>query len=601
LRAICIVCFPDWYGFFVNDGATGVYVQTRNHVPLTSAIQPGTLVDIDGVTSPGEYAPIVDQSTLKILGKRPMPPPRQVSLDHLSTGVEDGQWIAFEGTVRSAGIRESLVEFVVASGRLQVKVMTLPGSRQEIGRLINARVRVRGTAGPIFDQRTQLIGINVYAPSMDDIQVLQSAPLDPFSLPLRQVNRVFEYAPGAGPDHLVRIRGVVTARWGLSVFMSDGIQGASVLSGEKTNLLPGDVVDAVGYPVLGDTEHTIDDAIFKRLGTAPVPEPKPVSVKEALSGNFEGDLVRMDGRLIGLQRATDQDTLLVSAGGAVFSALLSGDLNEQSLAELRDGSRIQLTGICVITETQALRHFRLPKTFQILLRTPSDVVVIESASWWTPAHSIVVLALALTGTLAVLVWVVALRRQVKRQTNLLRESEERFRHMALHDALTGLATRLLLQDRLGVALENARRNRTGLAVLMMDVDQFKGINDVHGHQAGDEVLRSTASRALEAVRKGDTVARIGGDEFVILLPDLGDPQAAETIAAKIVAALSVPVCFAGGEVPVSVSVGVCVSSGGELDADTLLNNADAALYRAKARGRNCFEVFTPLIGSRPGS
>jgi diguanylate cyclase (GGDEF)-like protein len=204
----------------------------------------------------------------------------------------------------------------------------------------------------------------------------------------------------------------------------------------------------------------------------------------------------------------------------------------------------------------------------------------------------VLLALALIATLCVLGWVMVLRRRVEEQTILLRESESRFRHLALHDALTGLATRLLLQDRLDVGVEAARRHKKGLALLMVDIDRFKQTNDNYGHQAGDEVLRVAAQRLLNAVRKSDTVARMGGDEFVVFLSDLLEPRMAEEIAANIVATLAVPVLFAGGEVPVSASVGVCTAFAADLDVDFLLRNADAALYQAKAMGRNCYQVFS---------
>jgi hypothetical protein len=129
------------------------------------------------------------------------------------------------------------------------------------------------------------------------------------------------------------------------VFITDGTQGASVLSSDTTVLEPGEVVDVVGFPVLGDSTHTIDDAIFRELGTAPLPEPKSISIKQALSGDFEGDLVRLKGRLIEQQIATDQNTLLVETGGFAFSAILPGDPKEHSLVGVRDGSQIQLTGI----------------------------------------------------------------------------------------------------------------------------------------------------------------------------------------------------------------------------------------------------------------
>ncbi|MFZ1085818.1 MAG: GGDEF domain-containing protein [Terracidiphilus sp.] len=592
LRAVCTICFAGWHGFFVNDGVTGVYVETKNQVLLTAAFHPGTYLDIVGVTGPGDYAPVVDQSTLRILGERPLPPAQEVSLDLISTGVEDGQWIAFEGTVRSIGPGNSMLAVTIVSGRWQIIVNT-PLGKNAPNKLIDARVRIRGAAGPVFNQRRQLIGVGAYSPNLDYIQILDPAPADPFSLPLKHLNSVFEYTPGARSDHLVRIRGIVSARSGQTVFIYDGTQGAGVLSRETNNLQPGEMVDAVGYPVLGETAHTLDDAIFRRLGTAPLPEPKLLTVKQVLSGEFEGDLIRMNGHLIGHKKDWNQYTLLVAAGGEVFSAILPAEIKEQSLADLREGSEIQLTGICVISDTQASRHYRLPKAFEILMRSPSDVIVTRSPSWWTTAHTLLVLAFALTGTLLVLAWVVALRKQVKQQTILLRESEERFRHMALHDSLTGLATRLLLDDRLNAAVEAARRHQAALALLMIDLDKFKEVNDTFGHHGGDEVLRLTAARLMEAVRKSDTVARMGGDEFVVLLPDINDSLMAESIAAKIVKSLAEPVRFEERPIPVSVSVGVCTFAADDLDIERLLKAADEALYKAKAEGRNCYYVFTP--------
>jgi len=182
---------------------------------------------------------------------------------------------------------------------------------------------------------------------------------------------------------------------------------------------------------------------------------------------------------------------------------------------------------------------------------------------------------------------------VAQQTKLLRSSEERFRHLALHDDLTGLATRLLFNDRLGVALESNRRHPSGLAMLMVDVDHFKAINDTLGHQAGDKVLRVTAERLQRAVRREDTVARLGGDEFVVLLPDLNDLGAAVRIADLLVGMLASPVPVGDIEVPVSVSIGVCAVSDLEMDADLLIKNADTALYQAKAAGRNRFALYKP--------
>ena len=598
LRAVCVVCFADWHGFWVSDGVSGVYVETKNHVPLTNAIRPGIELDIDGVTGPGEYKPIVDQAILHILGERPLPPARDVSLDRLSTGEYDGQWIAFEGTVRSVTPRGAQLSMIVTSGRWQINTVTVPAPPEKYERLVGARVRISATGGALVNKRRQAVFLAVYVPSIDSIQVLRPAPADPFSLPLTSIARLVDFAPGTHSDDLIRIRGVVTARWGRSVFIRDDAEGASVTTLEPTSLKPGDLVDAVGYRSLDASSTTLDDAIIKRLGTAPVPEPKLVTAQEASSGDFVDEPVRISGRLIEVQHEADRDTFLVANGNSVFSAILPDEDKRQGLTGLSNAREIQITGVCLIAENQSARDFWDPKAFHILLRSPADVVVISRASWWTTGHTLLLLTFLLAGTMAVLVWVAALRRRVAQQTNLLRESEERFRHMALHDALTGLATRLLLQDRLDVALASARRHGTSLAVLMVDLDRFKGINDTHGHQAGDEVLRVTASRLQDVVRKEDTVSRFGGDEFVVLLPDLSDPPAAERTAARIVESLAFPIRLAHRQVPISVSVGVCTLFGGEeLDTDDLIRCADTALYRAKANGRNCYVVETPRLAS----
>jgi diguanylate cyclase (GGDEF)-like protein len=284
------------------------------------------------------------------------------------------------------------------------------------------------------------------------------------------------------------------------------------------------------------------------------------------------------------------------------AAILPINLAGSQLSAWKIGSRIRVTGICspeIDTQNHVQRGVAVTKSFRILLRSPADITLLERPSWWTPAHAIVLLALALIATLATLGWVVTLRRRVEHQAHKLRESEQLFRHMAMHDTLTGLATRRRLQERLDVAVEDAKRRGTGLAVLMVDLDGFKEINDTYGHPAGDEVLRETANRLSRSVRREDTVARLGGDEFVVLLRELTDLQAAERIASIIVGSLAEPIAIEDYKVRVSASVGVCAIPAGAIDAVDLLKNADEALYHAKTSGRNRFQVYRPGITAEP--
>lgn len=168
----------------------------------------------------------------------------------------------------------------------------------------------------------------------------------------------------------------------------------------------------------------------------------------------------------------------------------------------------------------------------------------------------------------------------------LREREIQLRHAAHHDPLTGLANRLLLDDRLDHAIGLAGRQGHPLAVLLVDLDKFKPVNDTWGHAVGDALLKEVAARLLTTVRGVDTVARIGGDEFVLVLESLHSLDDARQVAEKVLAELSRPVVVDGHELHISGSVGIAFHDEPALDARELLKRADMAMYEAKAAGRN---------------
>jgi diguanylate cyclase (GGDEF)-like protein/PAS domain S-box-containing protein len=177
-----------------------------------------------------------------------------------------------------------------------------------------------------------------------------------------------------------------------------------------------------------------------------------------------------------------------------------------------------------------------------------------------------------------------------------RQFEERLAYEATHDALTDLPLRNLLIDHLDLALAGARRRASEVAILFIDLDHFKRVNDSFGHVAGDDVLVTAAGRLREAVREGDTAGRFGGDEFVIVCPDVADAAEAVAIAERVRASLDEPFSVRGTQMYVGASIGVVVA-GGEGEADTMLKHADIAAYRAKERGRNRVELFDEHLRS----
>jgi diguanylate cyclase (GGDEF)-like protein/PAS domain S-box-containing protein len=174
----------------------------------------------------------------------------------------------------------------------------------------------------------------------------------------------------------------------------------------------------------------------------------------------------------------------------------------------------------------------------------------------------------------------------------IKESEEQLYQLAHHDSLTGLPNRLLLTARLEHSLQHAQREGTHVAVLFLDLDHFKKVNDSLGHPVGDQLLQLVAKRLLQTVRDEDTVARLGGDELTIVLGSLDDASHAATVAQQILDSLSAPFELEGQEVFMSASIGISTCPRDGRDATTLLKNADAAMYTAKNTGRNAYHFYS---------
>ena len=173
--------------------------------------------------------------------------------------------------------------------------------------------------------------------------------------------------------------------------------------------------------------------------------------------------------------------------------------------------------------------------------------------------------------------------------------QQRIQHLAYHDALTELPNRSLMQDRISQAIGRAERATKRVAVMFIDIDNFKNINDTLGHDAGDELLRQVAARLTGSVRSHDTIARQGGDEFIVLLDQMAEQQGATRVAEKILAALRAAFSISGTEQHVSGSIGIALYPEDGQDAPTLLKNADTAMFHSKGLGKNTYQFFTPQM------
>jgi diguanylate cyclase (GGDEF)-like protein/PAS domain S-box-containing protein len=187
---------------------------------------------------------------------------------------------------------------------------------------------------------------------------------------------------------------------------------------------------------------------------------------------------------------------------------------------------------------------------------------------------------------------------VSRDITEKQKYEETIRFQAFHDSLTQLPNRLLFKDRLSLALAQCKRNKNMLALLFLDLDRFKLINDTLGHEVGDQLLCEVAARLKECVREGDTVARFGGDEFTIMLPEIINEEGAAKVAEKILDCIRRPFLIGDQELFISTSAGIALYPSDGEDAENLLKNADTAMYLSKDKNRNNYQFYTPALNKK---
>jgi len=420
---------PRHGALFVHDATGGIFVAVAAKPILP--IHAGSLIELRGVSDPGDFGPLIAQPEIRVAGESSVPAnaPR-VSLARLLTGVEDAQWVEVEGIVHSAveSGGNVILRMAISDGLLTATTVAEQGV--DYSRLVDAKVRIHGNAGALSTPTHQVSGFRVMFPGPEQITIEEPAPADPFALPLRAVNTLLRFVPDADVLHRAHIRGQVTLAWpGRVLCLEDVSQGICVQTAQLTPIAAGSLVDVTGFPAVGDYTPTMTDAAFRPLGGARPVTPKPVTAEQAFSGSYDAALVQIDGRLIGWDRTSKDPTLILSSDNFLFPAVLPGTVKDASkrnaAAIWKEGSRLRVTGICSVQvdpkRTMMQGGLAQPQSFRILLRSSSDVIVLAQPSWWTAGHALLVLGLVLAAALAMLGWIAALRKRVDQQTAFIRK------------------------------------------------------------------------------------------------------------------------------------------------------------------------------------
>jgi diguanylate cyclase (GGDEF)-like protein len=587
---------PD---LFVCDQTGCVFVEFSEQPNLK--LQAGDIVDVSGVSGPGEFAPVIARPVVTRVGHSHLPyRAGKATFAGLQSGSLDGQWVEVEGVVHAAHYTRTNVtlDLAIDGGSLRASAPREPSVDYDA--LIDSSIRIRGNMAPVFNWKTQMVGAQLLFPGSREIKVVEEPKGDPLYMPAVAFSQLARFSPALQIHHRVHVRGSLNLLWpGRVLCIQQGNSSLCMDTAQTDDVQLGTTVDVIGFPAINSYKETLENATFRpEKSSSALPTARPIDGDDLISGEFDGKLVNVEGQIVDFERIASDLRVMVRSGNILIPGIIPLNLLRNGTWQWKEGSLVRLTGLCdsqADSDTWNLHNGEVrPAKVQLLLRSTADVQILKRPSWWSPGHALQVLLFAGLVSIVALAWIVVLRRRVSQQTKALRESQEKLRYLSEHDALTDLPNRNLLQDRIEVALARARRFQTHLGLLLVDVDHFKGVNDTYGHQAGDRLLREFARRIGSSVRATDTVARIGGDEFVVLLPDLSAAQEAAKIAAKILNAVSTPIDLAGAKVSVTASIGISAYPACGTNASALLASADAAMYSAKAKGRNCVGSNLPM-------
>jgi signal transduction histidine kinase len=430
LSGVATASESDWEGkFFVQDATGGIFVDGAGRQPRV-----GDRVTITGVTLRGAFAPGVSQAHWTIAGPAPLPAAMPTTAERLVSGVEDGRRVEFTGLVRSAYYvpsRKLAVDVSLGGQRLHVFPKLPPDLNPES--LVAASVRVRGTVAASFNVALhQLTAINVYVPTPDDFVVERTEPRPPFEQPLLPLGDIARYRPDLNRGERLHVRGIVTFhRPGVDLYLQDDTGGLHLECTQAIRLAPGDPVEATGFLNIVAHRPVLEDARLRRLNETPVAlAPLAVPFAQLRTGAHARELVRLGGRLIGRAAlpvyrenpafAGVRTICTIQNADFTFTAECEHNAENAVLGAVALGSTVTATGIATL-ETGDDGQLR---TLTLLQRTPDDLRVIESPSWFTPQRLALCIVAVLLLAGATIAWSATVSKKTAMLTFLLAEREK---------------------------------------------------------------------------------------------------------------------------------------------------------------------------------
>lgn len=294
-----------------------------------------------------------------------------------------------------------------------------------------------GVCGTTFNQRRQFVGLRLFVAHLDDVHVLRPPAADPFSLPVQPLTSVLQFNPNGLARHRIAVLGTITYYLhGHVLYIQDGENGVYVNTDQTTPAAPGDEVQVVGFSAVGGYSPILESAIFRVVAHHAPLEPVVVNPAKVIttdadgfkSAPYDGRLIKVRGTLIEKLRGADGQVLLLLGDKTAFRARLVGTEEQDPLASIENQSVVEVTGVCSVRSDV----YHEPRTFELQMRSPSDVVVLRKAPFWNLRRSLSLLAIVFPFALAAVIWIALLRRQASMQTAVIQKNMERIQHSDEH-------------------------------------------------------------------------------------------------------------------------------------------------------------------------
>ena len=676
---------------FVQDGDAAIYVWANPDFKMS----PGDRVLVKGKVQ-DSFRPIVIAESVAIIGHGALPRPVPATFDEMIRSQRDCMRVVVRGRVLSSDLIQSggglttRIQLLVDGGSILVFVSN--GDTHILNGMLDAEVEIAGVASASFDGKMQQTGVSLSVPTLADVRILKPAGVNPWSLPVTQMDEIIGNYHVNNLSRRVRLHGTITYyQPGMALVLQSGAKSLWVITKHEEPLRVGNQADVTGFPDVVNGFLALEGGEVQQSAVYSPIAPRPVTRSQLTSSKNVFDLVSIEGQVVTEVREGAQDEYVLVSEGQMFSAIYRhpevNGLQQPPMKQIPLGSRVSVSGICVLENSNP---FNREVPFNILMRSPDDIAVVARPSLLSVGNLILLVGLLLAVVVAVGSRGWFIERRVRHQSAALAYLESRrsriledingarplaevieeitelasyklrgapcwcqiadgallgncppnlsrlrivrneipsrsgpplgalfaafdphakslgtesdaiimacglaelaietrrlysdLLHRSEFDLLTDIHNRFSLEKHLDALIEEARRKASIFGLIYIDLDEFKQVNDLYGHQAGDLYLQEVAERMKQQLRGGDTLARLGGDEFAALITRVRNRAGVEEIAQRLEHSFDEPFIVEGRVLRGAASIGIALYPEDGATRDSLLSTADAAMYAVK--------------------